>query len=117
MTTIYRKKGAVHGFAIEFYRVTDAGAVEYCDPGGNWQPSNMSRWDMSEQVEAMHFERLPWACYRDDSCPGLHYRVAGPFIEERRKGEGGWKPLTHVWPSDVTEAIERGEIIKVEAPE
>jgi len=79
MTTIYRKKGAVHGFSIEFYRVID-GLVEYCNQGGNWVPSSISIHELSEHTREQYFERVEWVRYRDEMLGNL-YRVAGPFVE------------------------------------
>lgn len=106
MTTIYRKKGAVHGFSIEYYRAGD-GKVEYCDLGGNWQPSKMSGWDLTEQVRALYFERLDWVCYH--GCGG-YWRIAGPFMQTI-DDNGNW--VTETCPHDVTRNIELGFVTPI----
>lgn len=104
MTTIYQQKGAVHGFAFEWYRLSDCGAVEYLDLSGSWRLSKADRFDLAEWVAAGYFEPVPWRHFLD-GFTDWRYRMAGPIIQQQVAGKWG---VSAVRADEVDELFLRG---------
>lgn len=111
MTTIYRNKGAVHGFTVEWYRDHD-GHVEFCDIHGLWVRSKMTRADLGDYVRAGQYERVEWTYYHA-GFEQWDYRVAGPFVQTLTAGSWG---ITSVRADEIPGLVERGVLVEVPAP-
>lgn len=109
MTTIYRKPGVVHGFAVEFYRV-HKGEVEFCDLHGQWVPSNLTRDAIREYLALGELVVVPWVYYHAPF-EDWHYRVAGPFAQALAGVKWG---VSLISEADIPELIERGVLRRVE---
>ena len=109
--TLYQVKGAVHGFAIEWYRV-DGRCIELLGRTGVWQPARLDLDDIGTMVRDGRLQRVDWRYYLD-GFTGWRYRVAGPFVQMFLQGQ--WRTTGAVKSLEIPELVQGGVLSEYSA--